>query len=403
MARCSTKTGLPLDTWAAILGISPWEFNNCRYPAQKGAQCADSLYQFPWQADHLSREEVGEAIADAEEMLRQELRYWPYPHYVEGEVQPYPRPHQRDLYGFAGDIRGNWKTIQLNHHKVISGGVFNRTLINAAPVITKLDEDGDGVFETFQAVVTDPAIASITDPYELALYFVAGDRHGEALDETWRVRPLTISISGNVATFRGHRTLLINPEAEFSVTPTRLDATSDANYVTSLECWRAFTDTTATASLPYQGVAEWKSIPGCTMDCTFEVKEICLGEHNNDQGRVFVSFGSPALWPFPDREPDRVNVNYVSGLALVNGQIQNEMARVITYLSVSLLANEKCGCDRSNRILAKWREPILRFSDNNGAGAQAFAFGDSPFPKTVGGEYAWKRVMRLRDLEVVGI
>jgi len=403
MGRASTFTGLPIDTWAAILGIDPWSFNNCRYPGPKSAQCSDVLYQFPYQADHLAREEVAEAIADAELMLSQELLFWPYPRYIVGEVQPYPRPHQRDLYGFAGTSRGEWKTIQLNQKKIISGGVFNRTAIAGVPVITKLDEDGDGVFETFQAVVTDVAIGSITDPYELALYFVAANRHGEALDETWRVRPLTISISGNVATFRGSRPLLINPEIEFGVVVSQLDATDDTNYVTALECWRVFTDDTATAALPYQGVAEWKTIPGCTQDCTFEIKELCLGEHNNDQGRVFASFGSASAWPFHDREPDRVNVNYVAGLPLIDGRIPNEMARIITYLSVSLLANEKCGCDRSNRILAKWRAPILRFEDNNDAGAQAFAGNRTPFPMTVGGNYAWQRVKRMRDVEVVSI
>jgi len=404
MGRAAPITGLPIDTWASILGIDPWSFNNCKYPAPKGAQCSDCLYQFPWQADHLSRTEVAEAIADAEQMLASELLYWPFPRHFVGEIQPYPRPHQRDRFGFAGDIRGNWKTIQLNNHKFISGGVFNRTAIVAAPVITKLDEDGDGVYETFEAVVTDAAISAITDPYELGLYFVAANRHGEAISETWRVRPLTITISGNVATFRGHRTLLINPELEFGVNQTRLDATVDANYVTDLECWRVFTDNTATAALPYQGVAEWKNIPDCTQDCTFSIKEICLGEHNNEAGRVFASFGNTCDWPFPDREPDRVSVNYLAGLALVDGQIPDVMARIITYLSVSLLANEKCGCDRSNRILARWKERITKYEGNGADGsAAAFAYSNTPFPMTVGGQYAWLRVKRMRDMEVVGL
>src|SRR5574338_367899 len=129
MARCSTYTGLPLDTWAAILGFSPWEFNNCSFPARKSAQCQDVMYQFPWQKDHLSREEIGEAIAAAESMLAHELLYWPYPRYITGEVQLYPRPHQRQHYGYAGTPRGEWKSVQLNWHRVISGGAFNRTHI----------------------------------------------------------------------------------------------------------------------------------------------------------------------------------------------------------------------------------------------------------------------------------
>lgn len=404
MARCSTRTGLPLDTWAAILGVSPWEFNQCRFPFPKSAQCKDSIFQFPWQRDHLSREEIGEAIASAEKMLADELLYWPYPHYFVDERMLYPRPYRRDLWGRAGTIRGEWKSIELKWKKVISGGVMNRTLINAVPVIVASDEDGDGVDETVTITVTDAAIASITDPYELALYFTSTNRHGEALGETWRLRPFTITISGNVATFIGHRTLLINPQIEFAADAQPLDPADNANYVTALECWRVFTDDTATAALPYQGVAEWKTDPSCTQNCTFQIKELCLGIDNNEQGQVFASFGSPNSWPCCfDREPDRLTVNYIAGLALDQGQIPSEMARVITYLSVSLLANEKCGCDRSNRILDKWRKPILRFEDNNDAGAQAFAFNKTPFPMTVGGQYAWSFVKRNRDLEVVGL
>jgi len=404
MARCSTRTGLPLDTWAAILGISPWEFNQCKYPFPKSAQCKDSIFQFPWQRDHLSREEIGEAIADAEAMLARELLYWPYPKYFVDEVVQYPRPHQRDLWGNRGDIRGEWKTIELGWKKIHSGGVMNRTAIAGVPAITASDEDGDGVDETFTAVVTDAAIASITDPYELALYFVAANRHGEALGETWRLRPLTITISGNVATFTGHRTLLINPQIEFAANAEPLDPAVAGNFVTALECWRVFTDDTATAAQPYQGVAEWKTDPGCSQNCTFEVKELCLGTAINDQGYIFASFGAPDTWPCCfDRDPDRIVVNYCAGLPLENGQINSEMARMITYLSVSLLANEKCGCDRSNRILERWKRPILRFEDNNDAGAQAFAFNKTPFPMTVGGQYAWSRVKRMRDVEVVSI
>lgn len=405
MARCATYTGLPLDTWAAILGISPWEFNNCAYPMRKAAQCSDTIYQFPWQHDHLSREEIGEAIASAEQMVANELLYWPYPRYFVDEVQPYPRPHQRELFGFSGTIRGEWKTFELNWKKFISGGVFNRTEIGtiSGADLTFLDEDGDGIFETFQAVITDAAIGALDDPYELALYFSAGDRHGEALDETWRIRPLIITISGDTATIRGHKTLLVNPQKEFGVNASAFDPALDATYVDSVECFRVFTDSTATEDLPYQGVAEWKETPTCTQNCTFQVKELCLGQHDNDYGRVFASFGEPCTWPFDWREPDRVSVNYVAGAALTEGRVLDEFAKIITYLSVSLLANEKCGCDRSNRILAKWRRPILRFEDRNDEGASAFSRNTTPFPMTEGGQYAWARVKRMREIEVVGI
>jgi hypothetical protein len=407
MARCSTRTGLPLDTWAAILGISPWEFNNCRFPVPKAAQCSDSTYQFPWQKDHLSREEIGEAIASAEFMLAKELYYWPYPRYTVGEPVQYPRPHQRELFGYAGTPRGEMKSFELKWKKIITGGVFNRTLIGNLPSadIVKQDLDGDGIYESFTATITDAAIADIDDPYELGLYFVAADRHGEDVTESWRVRPLTITISGNTATFKGHRTLLVNPQKEFAVAVTQFDPALDATYVDSLDCYRAFTDTSDSAEFPYQGVAKWKTIPGCTTNCTFQVKALCLADQNYDQGYAYASFGLPCDWPYHDREPDSLEVSYLSGYPLVNGTMEDEMAKIVTYLSVSLLANEKCGCDRSNRILDKWRKPILRFEDNTAAesGAQAFTANKTPFPMTVGGQYAWARIKRMRDQEIVSI
>lgn len=406
MARASTFTLLPLDSWAKILGISPWEFNQMAYPAAKSAQCKDVFYQFQWQKDHLGREEVAQAIADAEQMIADELLYCPAPKYFVDEVVQYPRPRQRDAYGGAGTPRGEWKTVQLQHHRVISGGVFNRTSIGTilAADIGKLDLDGDSVFETFTATITAAAIGSITDPNELALYFVAADRHGEAIGETWRLRPVTVTISGTTATFTGHRTLLVKPEPEFVVDPSELVATEDSNYVDSLDCYRVFTDTTATAATPYQGVAVWKTIPGCSAGCTFDIKELCLGEHDNEIGTVFASFGQPCTWPFPAREPDRLEVNYVAGLPLVNGQMQPDMARCVTYLAVSLLANEKCGCERTNRIMAHWNQRVTTFEDT-GNKATGFSkdFNNIPFPATRGGLFAWQRIKKWRDVESVSL
>lgn len=404
MAVARTQTALSIDEWAAILGISPWDVNQFRYPGAKSAQCQDVIFQYGWIKDHMSREEIADAISDAEAMLSAELLYAPAPHYTVDEVIPYTRPYQRQLFGYAGDIRGDWKTLSTRWHKVIKGGVLNRTAIAtiAGADLTAADLDGDGIKETFTAVITNAAIGTIADPYEITLYFAAANRHGEPLDETWRIRPIRVSIAGNTATITGHRTVLANPTPQYGVTAAELDATLDTNYVTSVECYRTFTDDTATAALPYQGVAIWKNNPDCTQDCTFSVKELCLGESQNEQGQIFASFGDACDWPFPDREPDRVEINYVSGVPLVNGRMDKLMAQMVAYLSVSLLANEKCGCDRTNRILSKLRSPVLKFQDKS-ADATSYAESTNAFPMTYGAQWAWARVNAMRHIEAVGI
>lgn len=404
MAVTRTYSLLSIDEWAAIIGISPWDLNQYRYPGTKSAQCQDVLYQYAWQKDHLSREEIGQAIASAEAMIATELLYWPAPHYVVDEVIPYPRNYNRRVFGYAGDIRGDWKTFSTNWHRVIKGGVLNRTSLGtiSGGDLTSADLDGDGINETFTAVITNVAIGSIVDPYEIALYFESTNRHGEPLDETWRIRPVRVSVTGNTATITGHRTVLTNPTPEYAVNAAELVATDNANYVTSVECYRTFTDDTATAALPYQGVAIWKDNPDCEQNCTFSIKELCLGQHQNEQGQVFASFGEPCTWPFPIREPDRLQCNYLSGLPLANGRMQKEMAQIVAYLSVSLLANEQCGCQRTNRILDKLRSPMLKFQDKS-ADATSYQESTNAFPMTYGGQFAWNRIKFLRQIEAIGV
>lgn len=403
MATSRTHTLLSIDEWAAILGVSPWDVNQFRYPGNKSAQCQDVIYQYAWQKDHLSREEIGEAIASAERMLADELMYWPAPHYEVDEPVTYTRPHQPQLFGFAGTPRGEWKSFGTRWHKVIKGGVLNRTLIgtiDGSAIATK-DLDNDGVRETFIMTITDASIATITDVNEIAIYFTEDDRHGEPLDETWRIRPVRISVSGTTATITGHRALLGNPTSEYAVDASPMNAGEDGNYVNSAVCYRTFIDDTATDANPYQGVAKWSTIPGCTDGCTFQIKPLCIGQVLNEQGQVSASFGMPCDWPY-SREPDALQVNYLSGVPLVNGRMENQLAKMVAYLSVSLLANEKCGCERTNRILDKLRAPFLKFVDNS-AGAESYQEGTNTFPMTYGAQWAYTRVRGNRHIEVVGI
>lgn len=393
MARASTETLLPLDEFARILGIDPWSFNQMKYPAAKGGQCTDVLFQHPWQQDHLSREEVAQAIAEAEQMLADELHYWPSPKYLVGEDVPYPR--QKTLHD-VGVYRPKPKTVQLKWHHIVTPGIFKRTSIGtiSGADLTAADTDNDTIKDTFTATITNPAIADITDPNEIAVYFVEADRLGQPLDETWRIRPVSISISGMIATIKGHRTLLVKPNLQSGVNATTLKPELDANYVTSLECHRVFTDTTFTEADPNQGQAIWNQISGCnTDDCGSSKKPLCLGEYHYEKGQVYASYGQPC----PARYPDRLKVNYLAGLALENGQMQPEMATCVAYLAVSLLANEKCGCERSNRIIAYWKSRVTSFEDDvNKAVGFTKDFNNIPFPVTQGGVFAWKRVIRWR-------
>lgn len=402
MARASTYTLLPLDSWAAIMGIDRFEFNQIGtdLPVAKQNACQRVFFQYAWQKDYLSREEVAQAIADAERMMAEQLRFYPAPKYFIGEIVQYPRPYQRNLFGYAGTPRGEWKRVQLAWHRFQTAGVLNRTSIGTGNVV-QTDPDGDAFNDGFSVTIA----TTVTNANEIGIYFTATDRNNVTLDETWRIRPVNVTISGGNAVITGGIEQLVKPDLTLEYAADNLSATNPLTYVTQVEVYRVFTDTTATDALPYQGVGEWDAIPGCVdSSCGFEIKPICLSEWDASNSVVWPAFGLPCAWP-QNREPDRLSVNYLAGLPLVNGQMQKDMARAVAYLAASLLASEKCGCERSNRILAYWRTPLHLLDSGQDRGFTQKELESNPFDAipSRGSIFAWKRATEWRDTEMISL
>lgn len=397
MARAETITLLPIDTWAAIMGVSPWWTNQCGEGIPGGgAQCDHVLMQFPWHGDFLSREEIARSIAKAEEMVAEELNYWPAPKYITDEVHPYPRPFKRELYGYAGTPRGQWKAVQLNWGKVQGGGIMARTLVNIAGAVVMSDNDGDGINDRFTVTVA----TTVTDPTEIAIYFVSADRNGVALDETWRIRPVNVTISGGNAVITGHPSLLVKPDLTLRVDPSSLDVTVAANFVTTVEVHRVYLDTTSTTASPSQGIVMWEN-PDCAVPpCSVEWLPVCQGARNADQGLVSVDYRQGGLYCAPqDREPDRVNLHYLAGAPLVNGQMARAMADIVAHLATGILPVGPCGCERSDRIISWWRN-LPSHGNESARPLTMREIDDCPFGQSRGALWAWKRVENLRQERV---
>src|SRR5689334_9771964 len=257
MGRASIPTLLPLDTWAKVMGVNPWEFNQIGtgFPVSNAAQCNHVWFQHSWQQDFLSREEIAKCIDMAEDMIAQELTFYPAPKYILNEVQQYPRPYNRELYAGGRTWRGQQKSVELNWHKVQGGGTLARTLINAGTGVVLSDTDGDGINDTFTLTQATTA----TDPNEVALYFAVADRNNADVDETWRIRPVKVAIAGGTATVTGHSSLLVVPDLTFRTDAAVLDVTTSGNYVTTLDVYRLYTNDDTTTS--QQGNAIWEVRP----------------------------------------------------------------------------------------------------------------------------------------------
>lgn len=389
MARASTETLLSLDEFAEILGLDPFSLNQFGegFPNPPSHSCANVFYQYEWQQDYLSREELGRAIYRAEELLAQQLGYYPAPKYIAGESVQYVKSHHA-----WHDANYQWKAVQTRYQRVLGGGVRARTLLGTVNV-TYSDPDGDGVDELF---TTAAQLTTITDTSEIGIYFKSTDRSGVPVDETWRIRPVTVTIAGGSAIITGHASMLGLPILSSGYNVAALDVTDAANYVTQVEVYRVYRDTSDS------GNAYWEAGDCTTEPCTLEERALtCLGDRNGDYGLVFTSYDYTDCWNW--RGPDKLTLNYLAGIPRISYQdrMQQEFAQMTAYLAVGLTADLSCGCERSDRILGYWREDLSR-SESTPANSRSGTFitphqTNSAFGYTRGGLFAWDRVSELRQ------
>lgn len=399
----NTYTLLSLDQWADIMGVSRWELNQVSdgLPGNAGSQCKTPFFQYRWQKDYLAREELGDAIAEAERMIAAELRYWPAPLYTTNEEQQYPRDFRPYWWGEPFNPRGDWKPLELNWQHYLTPGILARTEISPTVAPVYSDEDGDGLQETFTITVA----TAVTNAAEIGIYFTAADRMGNPIDEVWRIRPVRVSFSGGNAVIVGHKAMLIKPSLLQEYAPSNLNATNAANYVAGVAVYRVYTDSTHTEVNPNQGSAVWFRYPDCTsFDCEQATTPLCLRGNDNERGVVAAQFEDPTLC-CSGQSPDKLLVNYLSGIPLVDGKVRDEYAKVIAYLAVTLISSAKCGCMNSSKIIEHWRAYPNRTASNDQVGGLTVREIEmNPFGEPrLGALYAWRRVSRWKIGDVVSL
>ncbi len=387
MARASTHTLLSLDQFAKTLGINPFEFNQIGkgLPTPITAQCASVWFQHQWQQDWVSREEIADAIDAAERLIANQINFYAAPRYITNELV---EPRKRYDKTYSSQIRpdGSWKPITTQYLYVREAGKLARTLLDIDAAVTAEDFDGDGFDESFSLTFTDAAISGLTAD-QIGIYFTEADRLNNAIDETWRIRPLKISVSGTTLTVRGSIALLVLPNLQEMYAAAVLTY-DPAIFATTLEIYKVYTDTTASADLPNHGLASWDPPPGCDEpDCSVKTSYVCLANENADAGVVKVQI--PSCAPY-SRNPDRLHINYLAGLPLENGLVNSIWAKAIAYLAVALLPSDKCGCERSNAILHYWR--LFPSSDSNDSRPMTIReIEENPFGNERRGSlFAWK-------------
>lgn len=109
MARASTLTWLSLDRWAEIVGLNPLHFNGITTLLTPDSACnsgEDVWKQYPYQdAGKISREDLAEAIRDAENQIANYVGYNLLPDWVIDERHTTTRPAVRELFSGGLNVR----------------------------------------------------------------------------------------------------------------------------------------------------------------------------------------------------------------------------------------------------------------------------------------------------------
>lgn len=415
-------TLLPLESFRRIIRMHPYHFwqlaDDDLVPIVSG--CPDVLFEEDWQdADAISRASIREAIHRAERKIADYLGHDVAPRY---RVDTVPWPRLGDVSQWrAYNINsiGRRVSLRLPHGQVREVGVLTRTLIDT-PAVAITSRNGLPYNFTLTVATT------VTDPDEIAVYFASGDRWdaGAPLD-VWKVAPVSVSISGGTATIRGNVWQIVRPTLYAdAVDSATIDPTDTGTYAATLAVYREYIDPDGQTVDTSQATLIWETNPyplwaaGCcgsspypqnSADPAAVGKAIArVGIRDAELGLVTpaeaVYDASAGQWCEVNWstcfEPDRVEVRYLAGLPLVDGQMQRYWQETVSYMALAELEGPICACEGVRKRLHHWQFDLARSSgaDDEAYGAISQDDLSNPFGTRRGHVEAWKRVSSLRTL-----
>ena len=239
-------------------------------------------------------------------------------------------------------------------------GQRNTAVIEAGATVTYSDVDGDGVDDTGTVTVT-----TAIDPSEIRAFFQVADGAPDAVNPTYRVIPTRMVDNGATVTLTFHRADLVKPSVwavEYDdsdpnrQTRAQVNMALAADFVTALDVYRVYTDTTTPVTIKSDRYLEGYCSDLDQFSTATGVVQIVDSEH----GEFRIRPPSDLTCPF---YTERFTVYYQAGYPLDSNY------RVSEGLSMALVRLVNAGnptprwCameDRSRDIWTTDREPMPR-------------------------------------------
>ncbi len=423
MARASTRTRLPLDRWAELLGVDGRHWNQVTTTVNPSRVCSKVWKQYTWQeAGQIGREDVALAIQQAEAMIEDYVGYSLLPTWTVDERITVTKAGIPEVYNVGGlNARGFPMTFKTPQGHIISGGIESKVLIEAGAAVVYTDEDGDDYFETATITAVIPASVGITNPQEVAVY-----TPGESGHDDWEMRPLNnpltrrrqVTIVGNTITIVLAREQLVDPDLWNALSPGPVVGANAGNFLATVDVyWHR--------NSPEQQVTlMWSRGDGCNCGdttcptCAHATQTGCLLAQNFRQG-IFsfrpATFDSDAetfsaVNFAVGRVPDNLRVWYYAGLQDKRRdapllEMDPQWERAVTYLSLTLLVRPLCDCDNVSQLLKRMTEDLAA-NVAVGETSQSFQMSPrqlaSPWGTMRGALFAWSVASDITTSRKIG-
>jgi len=413
---------LSLEQFRRIVKMHPyhfWQLANSSVPIDR--PCDDLLFEEDWQnSDAMSRTGIREAISMAERKIREWLSYDIAPRYRVDTVDWPRRVNQQEWRWNDVSAIDRSIGVRLPVGHVRSIGMQVQTLLDS-PAVVLSDENNDGVIDSFTATFA----TTLTSTDDLIAYYATADRWDLTLpDEDWKITPLSYTIAGGVCTVRGKCWQVVNPILYADqVGRTTYDPDDLATYVTTISIYREYIDPNGQTVDDAQATLIWETNPyplwyfaGGVSPYTpnasdpaalgkavarVGIRDAEIGLITPDQAIYNAQLGEwQRVYWSTGFEPDRVQVRYLAGLPLVNGQMDRTWQDITAYLALAELEGPICACESVRARLHYWQFDLAR---TGGANDESYAISAEDLDNPLGGTrrghiHAWKRLKTMRRL-----
>lgn len=394
MAIASTRTLLPLDTFAKILGINPLHFNGANLPSSDVPNaCASPFVQYAYQDhDRVGREDIAQAIADAESQISDLLNFSPIVDYLSSYQD----------YGHNYAPTYNTPVLRLPRGYVIEAGARAKTPLHAGAPVTYSDVDPDnedeleyGPFSETATIIANVPAGTLAN--EIAVYYP-----GQNGDDAYEIRPLTkiVIVNNNEAHITVPTAQLVDLDRFMGLNFFPVDAIDTDNFLDTVDVYRVYTDTTSQVTYEYAPRRCNPDSSACQPTGRLYIRDARLG----------LVYSSPANWDgtaWQDANwcacgfPMGANVSYKAGL---QGRDSAVWQRAITYYALTLLDRPMCACDTVKAMMKHWTDDLATTESSGGdtlTHTLAPGILNNPLGTTRGAIYAWRLIQRQQLGEAV--